>query len=104
MTAGSRSTGWYIDADYASRYGQGVTHVHVVDIDRGNRQATLIADLTAEGSLPAVSYDCAIITQTLHSSEMSRRLWRTCARHCVQWNAAADGAMHGQGRSRVADI
>lgn len=53
------------EPDYASRYGQGVTHVHVVDIDRGNRQATLIADLTAEGSLPAVSYDCVILTQTL---------------------------------------
>jgi SAM-dependent methyltransferase len=75
---------WYIDAfvssqqdairgdvlevrepDYANRNGQEVTRVHVVDIDRGNRQATLIADLTAEGSLPQASYDCAIVTQTL---------------------------------------
>lgn len=50
---------------YATRNGQGVTRVHVVDIDRENRQATLIADLTVEGSLPAASYDCAIVTQTL---------------------------------------
>ena len=53
------------EADYAKRYGQGVAQVHVVDIDQRNRQATLIADLTAEASLPAVSYDCVILTQTL---------------------------------------
>ncbi len=50
---------------YARRYGRGVTDVHVVDIDPANRQATLIADLTAAGSLPAAAYDCAIVTQTL---------------------------------------
>ena len=39
--------------------------VHVVDIDPRNRRATIIADLTVVGSLPASAYDCAIITQTL---------------------------------------
>lgn len=53
------------EPDYATRDGQGVTRVHVVDIDPTNRQATLIADLTVEGSLPAAAYDCAIVTQTL---------------------------------------
>jgi SAM-dependent methyltransferase len=50
---------------YASRAGSAVTRVEVIDIDDANRQATLIADLTAAGSLPASSYDCAVVTQTL---------------------------------------
>jgi SAM-dependent methyltransferase len=50
---------------YASRAGAAVTQIHVVDVDRANRRATLIADLTVVGSLPASSYDCAILTQTL---------------------------------------
>ena len=50
---------------YAARAGSAVGQIHVVDIDSANRQATLIADLTVVGSLPASSYDCAIVTQTL---------------------------------------
>jgi SAM-dependent methyltransferase len=50
---------------YAGRAGSAVGQIHVVDIDSANRQATLIADLTVVGSLPASSYDCAIVTQTL---------------------------------------
>jgi SAM-dependent methyltransferase len=54
------------DPDYALRYGQGVTKAHVVDIDRDNPQATIVADLNAASSLPAATFDCAIVTQTLH--------------------------------------
>jgi hypothetical protein len=54
-----------LDPLYASTVGSGVSQIHIVDIDRNNRQATLIADLTVMGSLPASAYDCAIVTQTL---------------------------------------
>jgi hypothetical protein len=37
-----------------------------VDIDARNPSATLIADLQKVGSLPQESYDCIILTQTLH--------------------------------------
>lgn len=50
---------------YASRAASAVKQIHVVDVDPANRQATLIADLTKVGSLPASSYDCVILTQTL---------------------------------------
>lgn len=50
---------------YASRAGSAVKQAHILDIDPANRQATLIADLNVPGSLPASSYDCAILTQTL---------------------------------------
>jgi peptidoglycan/xylan/chitin deacetylase (PgdA/CDA1 family) len=38
----------------------------VLDIDPGNHRATIIADLRASDRLPAESYDCFILTQTLH--------------------------------------
>jgi hypothetical protein len=50
---------------YANNAGPAVKQVHILDIDPTNRQATLIADLNVPGSLPASSYDCAILTQTL---------------------------------------
>ena len=45
--------------------GASATQVHVVDIDTENPEATLNADLTAPGSLPASAYDCVVLTQTL---------------------------------------
>jgi hypothetical protein len=54
------------DAEYTRRFGgDRVTRRHVVDIDSGQREATLIADLCAPGSLPASRFDCVIVTQTL---------------------------------------
>lgn len=43
----------------------GVDTVQIVDIDPTNRAATLVADLTEARSLPAESFDCAIVTHTL---------------------------------------
>ena len=51
--------------DYARRFSERVSDLHIVDIDPTNRQATLIADLTDPHSLPESRYDCAVITQTL---------------------------------------
>lgn len=52
------------DDAYTRRYGTGLRSVTVVDIDPANPAATLVADLTAAGSLPAASLDCVICTQT----------------------------------------
>ena len=38
----------------------------VVDISSQNADADLIADLSAPGTLPRSSYDCILLTQTLH--------------------------------------
>lgn len=51
--------------EYTRRFGAPGTRVHVVDIDSGNGEATVIADLCEVGSLPARAYDCVVLTQTL---------------------------------------
>jgi Methyltransferase domain len=55
------------DNTYTARFGAGrVAESVVVDIDASNPSATLIADLQQVGSLSPESYDCIILTQTLH--------------------------------------
>jgi SAM-dependent methyltransferase len=55
------------DSAYTTRFGgDRVSQSTVVDIDATNLRATLIADLQMAGSLPPDSYDCVILTQTLH--------------------------------------
>ena len=55
------------DDAYTVRFGADrVAKSTVVDINRSNTQATLIADLEQPGSLSAETYDCIILTQTLH--------------------------------------
>ena len=51
---------------YTSRFGQAVVTSHVVDIDEANPRATLVADLGMSSSLPVDSFDCFIMTQTIH--------------------------------------
>jgi SAM-dependent methyltransferase len=66
------------DAAYARRFGgERVTRTHVVDIDEGNRKATLIADLTRPGALPDEAYDAIVMTQTLHITTDDRQGFRT---------------------------
>jgi len=55
-----------MNADYVNRYGGSrISRAHVVDIDPGNHLATIVADLSEPGSLPADSFDCVVLTQTL---------------------------------------
>jgi SAM-dependent methyltransferase len=55
------------DNTYTTRFGTDrVTESVVADIDASNPSATLIADLQQVGSLPRESFDCIILTQTLH--------------------------------------
>ncbi|MET7466360.1 methyltransferase domain-containing protein [Nonomuraea sp. NPDC005501] len=50
---------------YARRFAGDEALVDVVDIDPGNDDATLIADLSEPGSLPAGRYRCVLLVQTL---------------------------------------
>jgi SAM-dependent methyltransferase len=53
------------DTTYTDRFGRNVTHADVLDLDAANPRATLIADLAAADSIPANTFDCLIVTQTL---------------------------------------
>jgi SAM-dependent methyltransferase len=53
------------DAGYTERFGSGVTRSDVLDVDPGNRCATLVADLAAGDGLPSDRFDCFVLTQTL---------------------------------------
>ncbi len=53
------------DSTYTDRYGQNVARKDVLDIDAANPYATVVADLATADSIPADSFDCFILTQTL---------------------------------------
>jgi SAM-dependent methyltransferase len=50
---------------YTQRFGTGVDCAEVLDIDSTNSHATIVADLAAADGVPADTYDCIILTQTL---------------------------------------
>lgn len=54
------------DPLYTDRHRVHVTASDVLDVEKSNRQATIIADLGAEHSLPTERFDCFIMTQTLY--------------------------------------
>jgi SAM-dependent methyltransferase len=52
---------------YTRRFGGGRVSVRdVLDVETGNPRATIVDDLATGGHLPSNSFDCVIITQTLH--------------------------------------
>jgi len=53
------------NADYARRFGRGVTSFEVLDISRDNPLATLVADLSRPDQLPEGTFDCFVLTQTM---------------------------------------
>ena len=53
------------DGTYARRFGGGRIHVTVVDNNHANPRATLHADIAQPGALPARTFDCILLTQTL---------------------------------------
>ena len=56
-----------LDSGFTTRYGGArVERSDVVDIDPGNSRATIVADLRAADQIPSATYDCFILTQTLH--------------------------------------
>ena len=55
------------EPDYSRRFGAGrVTRSDVVDLDTANPRATLVSDLRAAANIPSDTYDCVILTQTIH--------------------------------------
>lgn len=53
--------------DYTRRFGgQKVLRADVIDVDPRNPRATAIADLRAPHQIASETYDCIILTQTLH--------------------------------------
>lgn len=55
------------DATYTHRFGSDrITKSDVLHVVEGNPQATIIGDLTNSDLIPSDSFDCAILTQTLH--------------------------------------
>jgi SAM-dependent methyltransferase len=55
------------DNDYTIRFGGSrVVHSDILHIDSSNPRATFIGDLSTSTHLPKNSFDCIILTQTLH--------------------------------------
>jgi SAM-dependent methyltransferase len=55
-----------MDSGYTDLFGTGVTRADVLDIDPANERATIVDDLAVGGVLPANTFDCFVLTQTLH--------------------------------------
>jgi SAM-dependent methyltransferase len=53
------------DSGYTARYGSGVEHREVLDIDPSNPSATIVADLTDGAAISSDQFDCFVLTQTL---------------------------------------
>lgn len=55
------------ESTYTRRYGgDRVTHSDVLHVRDGNPQATIIADLADAPQVPDATFDCIVLTQTLH--------------------------------------
>lgn len=55
------------DDSYTRRFGaERVTHSDVLHVSDGNPNATIVADLESADHIPSNSFDCIILTQTLH--------------------------------------
>ena len=55
------------DAEYTTRFGgPRVTRSDVLHVSEGTPNATIVADLARGDAIPSASFDCVILTQTLH--------------------------------------
>jgi peptidoglycan/xylan/chitin deacetylase (PgdA/CDA1 family) len=67
--------------DLTRRFGGArVVRSDVVDIDPGNGRATVIADLRRASHIASETYDCIILTQTLHVIDDMRAVLAECRR------------------------
>ena len=67
--------------EYTMKYGRNkVTRSEILDVNRNNTNATIIADLSNAPELPDNSFDCLIITQTLQLIYDFKNALRTCRR------------------------
>ena len=69
------------EADYTKRFGGGrVTKSDVVDLNPFNPQASIVSDLRSAANIGSNSYDCVILTQTLHVVDDMKAVISECAR------------------------
>jgi len=54
------------DREYTQRFGSGVTASEVLHFEPGSDVATIVGDLSACPQIPDCSFDCIVLTQTLH--------------------------------------
>lgn len=54
------------DATYCTRFDNGITHQDILHISPDDPNATIIGDLAQDDVLPRDTFDCQVITQTLH--------------------------------------
>ncbi|OUJ71209.1 glycosyltransferase [Hymenobacter crusticola] len=70
-----------VDNEYTSKYGKGkVAQSDILDIESDNSKATFIGDLSAAPQIPDNTFDCLIITQTLHLIYDFKSALQTCYR------------------------
>ena len=66
---------------YAKRFGgDAVTTRDVIDLDPANHDANFVADLRRADAIPSATYDCIILTQTLHLIDDMAAVLAECAR------------------------
>jgi glycosyltransferase involved in cell wall biosynthesis/SAM-dependent methyltransferase len=69
------------DASYTQEFGgKQVTVSDVLHVDHSNPQATIVADLSSADHIPSDTFDCIILTQTLHLIYNVRSAIRTTQR------------------------
>lgn len=69
------------DNEYTLRYGQkAVTQSDILHVNESNEKATFIGDLTNAPHLPDNTFDCIILTQTLHLIYDYKLALKTCYR------------------------
>ncbi len=69
------------ESDYTRRFGgERVTRSDVIDLDVGNARANLTGDLRRLEGIPSESYDCFILTQTIHVIDDMRAVLREAKR------------------------
>ena len=54
------------ESKYAKQFDNGVTSFEILHVDKANRKATIIGDLSKPDNLPENKIDCFICTQTLN--------------------------------------
>jgi hypothetical protein len=54
-----------LNREYTERFGAGLERTDILDVEPGNADATIIADLAAADAIPTGTFDCFILTQTL---------------------------------------
>jgi SAM-dependent methyltransferase len=53
------------NSKYTQRFGADLAETDVLDVDPANHNATIVADLAAADAVPADTFDCLLLTQTL---------------------------------------